>query len=309
MPGLQNSTCKFGPIRIPLATPKQSRIIASTPTMKIDSHQHFWTYSAKDYPWITDALSAIKRSFSPDDLEPLLKEASIDGSIAVQARQSLEETRWLLQLAEEYDSIKGVVGWLPLQSQDLEDSLDQFASHPKLVGVRHVVQDETDDQFILRPDFNRGIRALAARDLVYDILIFERHLPQTITFVDTHPEMPFVLDHIAKPVIQEKAFDSDWARNIRQLAKRENVACKLSGMVTEVRDETWDAALLQPYFDTALDAFGPDRLLFGSDWPVCRLRASYAQWVDTVHFWLDPLSNSEKSAIWGENAQRLYNLA
>ncbi len=277
--------------------------------MKIDSHQHFWNYRPEEYPWITDELSPIRRSFFPDDLEPLLDENGLFGSVAVQARQSIEETRWLLELASERDSIKGVVGWLPLESDDLSDSLDRFCGDPKFVGARHVIQDETDDQFILRPDFNRGVRALAARNLVYDILIFEKHLPQTIAFVDAHPETPFVLDHIAKPVIRADAFDANWERNIRLLAQRENVACKLSGMVTEVRDDNWDAALLQPYFDTVLEAFGPDRLLAGSDWPVCLLRASYNQWQKTLQEMLATLSYSEQAAIFGDNARRIYKLS
>ena len=274
--------------------------------MKIDSHQHFWNYSRESYPWMTEAHEAIKRDFLPNDLEPILKRNQIDGCIAVQAQQTLEETEWLLKLAEENPFVKGVVGWFPFRDANVSDSLDRFATHQALVGARHVVHDEPDDDFILGKEFNRGIGELANYDLVYDILIFEKHLPQSIEFVDRHPHQQFVVDHIAKPRIDSRAFDESWHKNIVELAGRDNVACKLSGMATEVRDPEWNANLLEPYFQTALEAFGPERLLFGSDWPVCLLRTDYDRWFNTVKTAIGELSPPEQSAILGGNAERIY---
>lgn len=274
--------------------------------MRIDCHQHFWKYNTADYIWMSDVHRVIQRDFLPDDLQPLLDAKSIDGTIAVQARQTLEETDFLLGLATHHPMIKGVVGWIPLCDPQVENYLAQYADQKKIVGFRHVVHDEPDDDFILRPDFNAGIKALGRYALCYDLLIFERHLPQTIEFVDRHPNLSMVVDHIAKPRIRQNAFDHGWADNIRQLAKRPHVSCKLSGMVTEVRDAEWNIELLKPYFDTVLEAFGPDRLLFGSDWPVCLLQSEYSKWVDTVTFLLEKLTPGEQSAIMGRNAERVY---
>lgn len=277
--------------------------------MKIDSHQHFWAINDTDYVWMGDEHAAIKRDFLPADLHPLMDAGGIGGCVAVQARQMIHETRWLLGLAEQDDRIKAVVGWVPLLENAGEPWLEEFASHPKLAGVRHVVHDEPDDHFILREDFNAGISRLASHGLVYDILIFAKHLSQTITFVDRHPGQPFVVDHIAKPSIRKGAFDETWATGIRDLAKRENVSCKLSGVVTEVRDNDWNTALLRPYFETVLEAFGPQRLLFGSDWPVCLLRATYPAWIRAAEELVAPLSPAEQNAFWGGNAARVYGLA
>jgi L-fuconolactonase len=189
-----------------------------------------------------------------------------------------------------------------------EPFLEEFGSHPKLVGVRHVVHDELDDDFILRPDFGQGVRRLLRYDLAYDILIFEKHLPQTITFVDRHPSQSFVVDHIAKPRIHGEAFDAEWAAGIRELAKRPHVSCKMSGMVTEVRDDAWDTTHLRPYFDTVLEAFGAERVMFGSDWPVCLLRTEYPGWVRAVAELATRLSSDEQAALWGGTAQRVYQL-
>ncbi len=275
---------------------------------RIDSHHHLWAINDRDYVWMTDEHAVIRRDFLPADLEPLLADAEVDGCVVVQARQMLEETRWLLDLAETHDWIRGVVGWVPLCENGGEPHLEKFAAHDKLRGVRHVVHDEPDDDFILREDFNEGVARLADLGLAYDILIFWKHLPQTIEFVDRHPGQVFVVDHIAKPRIQEAGFDEEWAAGIRELARREHVSCKLSGLVTEVRDERWDRELLRPYFDTVLDAFGPDRLMFGSDWPVCLLRSDYVKWVETVQAFVAPLSADEQRAFWGGNAARVYGL-
>lgn len=276
--------------------------------MIIDTHQHFWKYNDTDYVWMSDAHAALKRDFLPDGLAGLLKNTGVDGSIAVQARQSLEETAWLLELARENPSILGVVGWFPLCSPDITRELEGFRGQPKLVGARHVIHDEADHDFILRDDFNEGVRQAGQHGLVYDILVFAKHLPNTIVFVDRHPEMQFVVDHTAKPTILEGAFDEEWRRNILELGRRPNVACKVSGMTTEVRGESWDVSLLQPYFDTVLEAFGPQRLMFGSDWPVCLLMTEYARWFEAVRIMIGELSADEQSAILGANAERIYLL-
>jgi L-fuconolactonase len=277
--------------------------------MKIDSHHHLWAINDTDYVWMTDDHDVIRRDFLGPELDAVLDAGGIDGTVAVQARQMPEETEFLFQQARFSPRILGVVGWLPLLENGGEPWLEKFADDPLLVGVRHVVHDEPDDAFILRPDFNDGIRNLARHDLTYDILIFAKHLENTIRFVDQHPNQPFVVDHIAKPVIRAGEFDQAWADGIRELAKREHVVCKLSGMVTEVRGGTWDTALLQPYFETVLEAFGANRLMFGSDWPVCLLGASYVDWVRAVDQLTSRLSASEQAAIWGGTACQFYGLA
>ena len=276
--------------------------------MRIDSHQHFWEINDTDYVWMGPEHAVIKKDFLPSDLQPLLHDAELDGCVAVQARQKIEETEWLLKLAEDNPFIKGVVGWIPHAENAGAPYLEQYAAHEKCVGMRHVVHDEPDDDFILGKAFNEGVAALKNTGLVYDILIFAKHLPQTLKFVDQHPEQAFVVDHIAKPTIAADSFDSDWAKYIGDLAQREHVSCKLSGMVTEVRDDTWTAETLKPYFDVILEAFGPERMLYGSDWPVCLLRSEYSSWVEAVKTLTSPLSASEQTAIWGGTAQRIYNL-
>ncbi|MEM8736034.1 MAG: amidohydrolase family protein [Planctomycetota bacterium] len=276
--------------------------------MRIDTHQHFWKINDTDYPWITEQLSVIRRDFLPDDLAPLLKTCNLDASIAVQARQSAEETSWLLSLADTNQAICGVVGWVPLAEKQGEPYLEQFADHPKLLGVRHVVQDEPDDQFILGTDFNEGVARLKQYDLVYDILIFAKHLQPTIEFVDRHPDQPMVLDHIAKPTITPGQFDEEWKKGMLELGKRPNVYCKLSGMATEVRAEEWDESLLEPYFDIALESFGAKRLVYGSDWPVCLLMTEYQRWYETVERYLSKLTEAEQKAIWSDNAKQAYKM-
>jgi L-fuconolactonase len=228
--------------------------------------------------------------------------------ISVQARQSLAETEFLLQHAKAHPWIRGVVGWVPLADPTVGSILERWEQQPLLKSVRHVVQDEPDDRFLDHEAFNAGIRALRQFDLAYDILIFGRQLPMTLRFVDRHPEQRFVLDHIAKPVIATAKWDSEWEKGFRELAKRPNVMCKFSALVTEVRDPAWDIALLSPYWDVALDAFGPDRLMFGSDWPVCILRSSYADWVAAVSVYASELSPDEQAKFWGGNAARAYKL-
>jgi len=274
--------------------------------MRIDSHQHFWKYNSENYPWITDAHAVIKRDFLPEHLSPLLKAANLNGCVAVQAMQQLSETDFLLKLAENSPSIVGVVGWVPFCDANVEAHITRYAENSKTVGFRHIIQDEADDQFMLRSDFNEGIRLLTRYALCYDLLIFERHLPQSIAFVDKHPELSIIVDHIAKPRIRKNEFDHSWAKNIRLLAERDHVCCKLSGLVTEVSDAEWDAELLQPYFNTVLEAFGANRVVFGSDWPVCLLRSEYDEWLQVVTSLIAPLTATEQAAIMGENAARIY---
>jgi L-fuconolactonase len=275
--------------------------------MKIDSHHHFWNYDPVTYDWIDDSMRAIQRDFLPEDLLAEIASVGVDGVVSVQARQSLEETQWLLDFADKNEFIKGVVGWVNLLSPDISADLERFAENPKFKAVRHVIQGEPDENFILQGDFNRGIRELVSFSLVYDILILERHLPQTIQFVDAHPNQIFVLDHIAKPPIREGHFEP-WNQKIRELAKRPNVYCKVSGMATEADFTNWSEAQLQPYFDTVLEAFGAQRLMYGSDWPVCLVACSYTRWHDVVSSWVRDLSLHEQARIFGGTAEEIYEL-
>jgi L-fuconolactonase len=275
--------------------------------MRLDAHQHFWTYTTAEYGWIDDSMAVLRRDFLPQDLKPLLESEGFDGSVAVQARQSLEETLWLLELASHNEIIKGVVGWVDLCSPNLPSQLEQFAGNPKLVGVRHVVQDEPDDEFIVRPDFRRGIARLAEYDLAYDILIFPRQLPAAVKLVREFPEQRFVLDHIAKPLIAESRM-APWCHDIRELARPENVFCKLSGMVTEARWHDWKPEHFRPYLDVVMNAFSPARLMIGSDWPVCTVSASYGRTLGLVRDYIGHLTSSEQASILGRNCARFYAL-
>jgi len=275
--------------------------------MIVDSHHHFWRYSPSEYGWIGDEMAAIRRDFLAADLAREMGTAGVDAVVSVQARQSLEETRWLLELAAQNSFIAGVVGWVPLVSPSVAATLAQLAAHPKLVAVRHVLQDEPDPLFMLRSDFQAGIRALRNFDLTYDVLIFDRHLPQTIELVDQHPAQQFVVDHMAKPSIKQGAIEP-WAHALRELAQRPHVACKLSGLVTEIGRPDWTIADLRPYVRVVLDAFGPSRVLFGSDWPVCLVACGYARWMETVQELIAHLSPAEQAAVLGDNARRVYRL-
>jgi len=275
--------------------------------MIIDSHHHFWKYDPVEYDWIDDSMKVIRKDFLPENLKTTIQEAGVDGLISVQARQSVEETDWLIGMAQQNEFIKGVVGWLPLIQDDIEKYLEKYVDEKKLKGVRHVIQGESDPEFMLRKDFNHGISLLKKYSLVYDILIVERQLPNTIRFVDQHPDQVFVLDHIAKPLIGSNEL-SPWKENIQEFARRENVNCKISGMVTEADYQKWITSQLLPYFDVILKAFGPDRLLFGSDWPVCLVATSYKNWMELVQKNIKYLSETERLKIMGGNATRLYKL-
>ena len=277
-------------------------------SLRIDAHHHFWKYDPVEYGWIDDAMDAIRRDFLPEHLRAEIATAGVDGVVSVQARQSEQETAWLLGLAENNAFIKGVVGWVPLSSPKVDRALEKHCRHWKLRAVRHVVQGEPDDRFILGEEFNAGIRLLREFGLAYDILIFERQLPPTIEFVDLHPEQVFVLDHIAKPKIKAGELEP-WRTNMLELGKRKNVYCKISGLVTEADFATWTEAQLQPYLDTVLEAFGPQRLMFGSDWPVCRVACDYKRWVELVGRFIAKLSADEQARIMGGTAVEAYGLA
>jgi L-fuconolactonase len=275
--------------------------------MRIDAHQHFWHYNPLEYGWIDPAWEVLTRDFLPGDLLPLLREEGFDGSIAVQARQSLEETNWLLNLATTNQHVLGVVGWLDLCSPDTKEQIGKFASHPKLCGVRHVIHDEPDDDFMLRDDFLHGISCLEEFKLPYELLIFPKHLSNTIQLVEKFSRQVFILDHIGKPGIREQQL-SPWKGEIEQLASFPNVYCKLSGMVTEAKWHEWKQEDFHPFLKTVLDAFSPERLLIGSDWPVCLLSGSYKATIQLTKNFLGMLSIAEQKMILGENAARVYRI-
>jgi L-fuconolactonase len=275
---------------------------------RIDAHHHLWRYKAEEYGWIDDSMTSLRRDFTPDDLSKAMASAKIDGAIAVQAQQTLEETHELLSLAEANPVLSAVVGWAPIASANFPMCLEDLTTYPKLRGLRHVIQAEPDDRFILRNDFNRGIRALLPTGLVYEILMYERHLPQAIEFVDAHPNQIFVLDHIGKPRIREQML-SPWRERIGELARRENVFCKVSGMVTEADWQTWTEADLRPYLETVLRAFGADRLMMGSDWPVCLVAADYECWFRLLDRWAAEMSEHEREQFCGGTAAKVYRLA
>jgi L-fuconolactonase len=275
--------------------------------MRIDAHQHFWNYSAAEYPWIGAGLERLARDYLPSDLEPLLAAKQIDGSVAVQARQSVEESLWLLALAKAHPLVKGVVGWVDLRSDRVGDDLRVLAANPTFVGVRHVVQDEPDPRFVLGEGFIRGLRQLRQHGLTYDLLLYPTQLPAAIELVELLPEQPFVVDHLAKPRIVAGEIDG-WGRDIRAIARHDNVCCKVSGMVTEAVRRGWKRDDFTPYLDVVLEAFGPERLMFGSDWPVCLLAGEYADVAAIPRDYFSRLSATEQRMIWGDTAAGFYGL-
>jgi L-fuconolactonase len=273
----------------------------------IDAHHHLWRYLPPGPAWMGDGMEVLRRDFLIDHLRIATAEAGITGTIVVETERTVAETEWLSRVAASSDLICGVVGWAPLAMPGAISELERIASLPKMKAVRHPIQDEPDDQFVLREDFNRGIAQLKQFDLKYDILIFEKHLPQTVRFVDRHPEQIFILDHVAKPRIREGLL-AQWRDNIRGLALRPNVYCKISGMVTEADWHTWSNEELSPYLDTVLEAFTPKRLMFGSDWPVVTLASSYRRWFDTVRTAIVQLSPTERDWILSRTAREAYGL-
>ena len=275
--------------------------------MRIDAHHHVWSYSAAEYPWIGKGMERLAHDHLPKDLALLAAAEGIAGTVAVQARQSLEESRWLLELADANPLIRGVVGWVDLRSTHVVDQLREFAKRPKFVGVRHVVQDEPDPRFLLGESFLHGIGKLATFGLTYDLLLYPHQLPAAVELVGRFPEQPFVLDHLAKPRIKAGELDP-WRQDLKALASHGNVFCKLSGLVTEADWQGWKRADFTPYLEVALEAFSPERLMFGSDWPVCTLAAEYADVVGIVTDFLASLAEAERESILGGNAIRFYSL-
>lgn len=275
--------------------------------MVIDSHQHFWHYEPVKHAWIDDDMAVIRKDFMPSDLQIVYQNNGIDGCVAVQADQTLAETDFLLKLSSEYNFIKGVVGWVDLRDAAIEATLESYTQHKKLKGFRHVVQGEPDHNFLLRPQFMNGISLLEKYNFTYDILIFPHQLGATLEFVKQFPNQKFVIDHIAKPYIKDGFYDG-WAVLMKEVSKFENVSCKLSGMVTEADYKLWRPEQIKPYMELVLEAFGPNRVMFGSDWPVCLVAGNYSQVKGLVTNFISALSSNEQAQIMGANAINFYNL-
>ncbi|MFC3121557.1 amidohydrolase family protein [Agaribacter flavus] len=277
--------------------------------MKVDAHHHLWQYQSKDYGWISESQHVLKRHFLPSDLRDATEKHGINATVAVQARQSLEETRWLLSLAKQSPLIKGVVGWIDIQSGDLAKMLEEFASEPLLKGFRHVVQDEPNPHFMLSNAFIDGLHLLHANDYAYDILVFAHQLPQCIDLLpQLPPDMRLVVDHIAKPEIAAGTNIAAWQDNMSAIAAYDNVWCKLSGMVTEAKHDAWTEEQLLPYIDFIFKSFGPERIMYGSDWPVCLLAAEYKTVINLVEDYVATHYPSFIEDVMGTNATRFYHL-
>ena len=275
--------------------------------MVIDSHQHFWKYEPVKHNWIDDDMSVIRRDFSPFDLSKVYKESSIDGCVAVQADQTLEETDFLIDLASNNSFIKGIVGWVDLRAENIENVLEKYSTDKIVKGFRHVVQGEADHNFLLRPNFSRGISLLEKHNFTYDILVFPHQLGSVLEFVKKFPHQTFVIDHIAKPYIKDGYFEG-WATMVTAIGKHENVSCKMSGMVTEADFNTWTPEQIHPYMNVALEAFESSRILFGSDWPVCLVAGNYSKIKKLTTDFISQLSQIEQNSIMGTNAIEFYNL-
>lgn len=275
--------------------------------MIIDSHQHFWKYELPKHNWIDEEMAAIRRDFTPEDLKSILDQNGVDGCIAVQADQTLAETDFLLEIANEHNFVKGVVGWIDLRADDLEQQLEHYAGQPLLKGFRHVVQGEPDPFFLLRPEFLCGIEAIGKRGYTYDILIFPHQLISALELVKLFPDYKFVIDHLAKPYAKAGYF-TGWAAGMAAIAKLPNVYCKLSGLITEADYNSWTAEQLLPYLRHALTVFGPDRCMFGSDWPVCRVAGDYGRVKALVETSLRGFSFAERGAVFGGNCARFYQV-
>jgi L-fuconolactonase len=275
--------------------------------VKIDAHQHCWRYTPEEYGWIDDGMAVIRRNFYPADLAPQLAAAGLDGAVAVQSRQCMAETLQLLEHTHRHTFIKGVVGWVPLIDPKVDGLLEQLREEPGFKGVRHVLQDEPDG-FMADPAFNAGLRAVAGRGLTYDLLVKAPQLPAAIALVDRHPQLRFVLDHLAKPAVTG-APPFEWRRQMAELARRPNVWCKFSGVVTEVPGYAWTPQMLWPYFDLVLALFGSERLMFGSDWPVCLVASDYQRWHRFIQSCVTGLTYEERTRILGVTATEFYRLS
>ena len=275
--------------------------------MTIDSHQHFWKYDPLNHQWIDDEMAAIRKDFLPTHLKKVYDEHKIDGCVAVQVDQTLKENDFMLNLAKENDFIKGVVGWVDLRSKKVDEVLEGYANEDKLKGFRHIVQGEADPNFMVRPDFMNGISRLEKGGFTYDILVFPHQLGSALELVGKFPRQKFVVDHIAKPYIKDGFFEG-WSVLMKELSRHENVYCKLSGMITEADYRHWTPDQIHPYMYFILEAFGAERIMFGSDWPVCLVAGSYGEVLKLVTDFIAPLSSYEQNAIMGQNAIQFYNL-
>jgi L-fuconolactonase len=275
--------------------------------MMIDAHHHLWKYNPEEYGWMDDSMSVLKRDYLPANLEPELEKARVKGTVVVQARQCLEETRWLLEQAEANPFIKGVVGWVDLRSPDLESQLEEFATHPKMVGVRHVVHDEADDEFMLQAGFMKGIARLEEYKLVFDLLLFPKHLVYASELVNAFPRQRFVLDHLGKPLIKAGQMEP-WKTDIEQVAANTNVWCKISGMVTEACHDHWEINDFIPYMEVVKNSFGPERIMLGSDWPVCKLAGGYEEVMNIPLIFSRHMKANEQERVLRMNAIECYQL-
>ncbi len=276
--------------------------------IRIDTHQHFWTYKPENYTWIDSNMRPLQRDYGPVDLQPLLHQANIGGTVAVEARGHLEETEQLLAIAERTELVRGVVGWLPLTEPSAAALLERHAAHPKLRGLRHWLGSSDDLEYMFRPELQRGVALLSGTGLSFDLMLWPPQLGKVAAFVDRHPKQIFILDHFAKPYIRDGLLEP-WRSQLRELARRPNVYCKVSGLATEADWQSWQPEQLAPYLETALEAFTPQRLMFGSDWPVCTLATSYMRWAETIASWAGKLSNAERDRILGGTALEVYRLS
>lgn len=275
--------------------------------MIIDAHQHFWKYNPARHSWINDDMAAIRRDFLPKELEQIYRHNDIDGCVAVQVDQTEADTEYMLAFTRMHDFIKGVVGWVDLQAPDVKERLEYFSTEEKVKGFRHIVQGESDPDFLLREPFCQGIGHLSSFNFTYDILVYHNQLPQVESFIRKFPNQPFIIDHIAKPAIAKQDIN-DWSKLMRSIAKHENVYCKLSGMVTEADYKNWTYDQIAPYIEVVLESFGTSRLVYGSDWPVCLVAASYEEQFGVVQKAIEKLPPAEKKKILGENAIRFYHI-
>ena len=276
--------------------------------LTIDAHQHFWAYDPIQHEWINHDMWAIRKNFMPGDLQPLLEAEGIDGCVVVQVDQTEEENEFQLGHAEKHDFIKGVVGWVDLQCPEVEERLAFYKKHPKMKGFRHILQGEKDRALMLKPAFKRGIGLLQKFGYTYDVLIYPDQLGYALDLTASFPDQPFVIDHVAKPYIKDGRLTDEWKTAIGAVAARENVYCKISGMVTEADWKSWKAEDLHPYIDTVAEAFGPKRIMYGSDWPVCLVAASYDRWYGLLKDYFSEFSKDEQAAFFGGNAIQFYNL-
>jgi L-fuconolactonase len=274
---------------------------------RIDSHQHFWNYDPVQHAWINDDMEIIQQDFVPEDLEPILQEYGFNGCVTVQVEQTEEENQFMLKYADKHDFIKGIVGWIDLKAENIEERLAYHKQFKKLKGFRHILQGEADRAYMLNADFKRGISKLKQFGYTYDILIYTDQIGYTNEFVAAFPDQPFVIDHIAKPKIKEHDI-TGWAKDMRAIAKNENVLCKVSGMVTEADWRNWKIEDFTPYLDVVFEAFGADRVMYGSDWPVCRVAATYGEMLHIPEAYVKKLSESEQDKFWGGNAVKFYGL-